>query len=69
MTCSIERTREGQEVEATFQDRHGHVQHAAGTVRRSDAGELVVESWAGAVRTHTPVTRDAKVTAKGRTPG
>jgi uncharacterized protein YycO len=61
-----ERTREGQEVEATFQNRHGHVQHAAGTVRRSDAGELVVESWADGVRTQTPVTRDANVDVIGR---
>jgi len=51
-----ERTLEGEHVEATFLDHHGHLQHAAGPVRRSDAGELVIESWADGVRSQTPVT-------------
>lgn len=61
-----ERTLEGEHVEATFVDRHGHVQHAAGIVRRNHAGELVVESWAENVRKQTPVTRDANVDVRAR---
>ena len=56
-----ERTLEGKEVTATFLDRHGHLQQAAGTVRRNEAGELVIESWADGVRMETAVTRDASV--------
>jgi hypothetical protein len=63
-----ERTLEGQPVEATWQDRHGQVQHAAGTVVRTDAGELAIECWAKGVRQQTPITRDANVDVRGRTP-
>ena len=57
-----ERTLEGEHVEAAFLDRHGHLQHAAGTVRRSDAGELVVvESLRGGGRKETAVSRNANV--------
>ena len=57
-----ERTLEGEHVEAAFLDRRGHLQHASGTVRRSDAGELVVvESLTGGGRKETAVTRDANV--------
>lgn len=56
-----QQTLEGQPVEATWQDRQGHVQHAAGTVVRTDAGELAIESWADGERRQTPVTRDANV--------
>jgi len=38
-----EQTLEGEHVEATFLDRHGGLHHAAGTVRRNETGELVVE--------------------------
>ena len=58
----------GEQVEATFLDRHGHVQHAAGTVRRNDSGELIVESWAEGVRRQTFVTRDANVNVLSRKP-
>ncbi len=60
-----ERTREGQTVEATFLDPHGGLHHAAGTVRRNDAGELIVESWADGIRRQSPVPRDASVDVKG----
>jgi hypothetical protein len=61
------RTLEGEQVEATFLDRDGHMQHAAGTVRRSDASELVVvESLSGRGRKETAVTRDANVTVRSR---
>ena len=56
-----EETLEGKQVEATFLDRLGRPQHAAGIVRRNDAGELVVESRADGIRTETFVTRDANV--------
>jgi hypothetical protein len=48
----------GEEVTATFLDRHGGLQHVAGTVRRNAEGELVVSD--------TPVPRDASVDVKGR---
>ncbi len=63
-----EETLEGKQVEATFLDKLGRVQHAAGTVRRNDAGELVVESWADGARSQTPVTRDANVEVIRREP-
>lgn len=53
------RTLEGERVKATWQDRHGHMQHAEGTVIRTDAGELAIESRADGVR--HGVTRDANV--------
>jgi hypothetical protein len=56
-----QRTLEGQPVEATWQDRQGHVQRVAGTVVRTDAGELAIESWADGERRQTPVIRDANV--------
>jgi hypothetical protein len=62
-----ERTLEGEQVEATFLDRQGHMKHAAGPVRRNDAGELVVENWADGVRSETAVPRDANVDVKGGT--
>ncbi len=58
----------GEQVEAAFLDGHGHLQHAAGTVRRNDSGELVVESWADGVRRETFVTRDANVNVLSRKP-
>jgi hypothetical protein len=58
----VERTLEGDHVEATYPDRHGHRRHAAGTVRCDDAGELVADG----VRSQTPVTRDANVDVIGR---
>jgi hypothetical protein len=58
----------GEHVEAAFLNRHGHLQHAAGTVRRDDSGELVVESWADGVRRETFVTRDANVDVLSRKP-
>ena len=61
-----ERPMLGHEVEARFLDRHGRLQHATGTVRRNEAGELVVESWTDNVRSETPVPRDASVDVKGR---
>jgi hypothetical protein len=45
-----ERTLEAEHVEATFFDRYGHLQHAAGPVRRNDAGKLVVKNRADGVR-------------------
>jgi hypothetical protein len=41
-----QRPLEGEPVDATFLDPHGGLHHTAGTVRRNEAGELVVESWA-----------------------
>jgi hypothetical protein len=58
-----ERPMIGQEVEATFLDRHGGLQRVSGIVRRNDARDLVVRSGDGA---ETAVTRDANVTAKSR---
>lgn len=58
----------GEQVEATFLDRAGHLQHASGTVRRNDAGGLVLESWAEGVRRQTFVTRDANVNVLSREP-
>jgi hypothetical protein len=63
-----ERTLEGKHVEVTFLDRNGHLQQEAGMVRRNDAGELVLESWADGVRRQTHVTRDASVNVPGREP-
>ncbi len=63
-----EHTLEGKQVEASFFDRNGHVRHAAGLVRRDDAGGLIVESWADGVRSRTAVTRDAGVTVTRREP-
>jgi hypothetical protein len=56
-----ERTLKGEPVEATFLDRHGGLHHAAGTVRRNEAGELVAESWADGIRHVTAVPRDTSV--------
>jgi hypothetical protein len=53
-------------VEATFLDERGGLHHAAGTVRRNDAGELVVESRADGIRRQTAVPRGASVTIRGR---
>jgi hypothetical protein len=61
-----ERTLEGEQVTARFLDRHGHSRDAAGTVRRNDAGELVIESWAEGARRETAVPRDASVDVIGR---
>jgi hypothetical protein len=61
-----EETLEGEQVEATFLDRLGHLRRAAGTVRRDDAGKLVVESWAEGVQKQTPVGREANVDVTGR---
>jgi hypothetical protein len=61
-----ERTLEGEQVEATFLDQHGQLRHLAGTVRRNEAGELVVESWADGVQKETAVPRDASVTRGSR---
>ncbi len=63
-----ERTLEGQQVEATWQDRQGQVQHAAGKVIRDDAGQLAIESWADGVRQEATVTRDANVDVLPRLP-
>jgi hypothetical protein len=63
-----EETLEGKQVKAAFLDRLGHVQHAAGIVRRNDAGELVVESCADGVPSQTFVTRDANVDVLSREP-
>jgi hypothetical protein len=54
-------TLEGEEVKATWMDRHGHVQHSTGEVVRTDRGELAIESWADGVRRQDTVTRDANV--------
>jgi hypothetical protein len=56
-----ERTMEGEQVRASFLDEQGHVRRVSGTVRRNDAGELVIESFADQVRQETKVTRDASV--------
>lgn len=64
----IERTLEGEPVEATWMDRQGRVQQAEGTVVRDDTGELAIESWADGVRSRTPVTRDANVDVVPRRP-
>jgi hypothetical protein len=57
----------GKEVTASWIDPNaGGVRHAAGTVRRNDAGRLVIESWAEGVRRETEVTRDANVDIVGR---
>lgn len=56
-----ERTLEGEEVSARFLDQHGQLRQAAGTVRRNDAGELVIETWAEGARKQTLVGRDANV--------
>ena len=61
-----ERTLEGEEVKAAWLDPQGQVQRAAGTVVRTDAGELVVESWADSVRQEAAVPRDANVDVKRR---
>lgn len=61
-----EETLEGKPVAATWQDRQGHVRHAEGTVVRTDAGELAIESGSGRLRRQAVVTRDANVTVKGR---
>jgi hypothetical protein len=57
-----ERPMIGQEVTATFPnqpgDLFGGLRRVSGTVRRNDAGELVVRSDDG---TETPVPRDANV--------
>jgi hypothetical protein len=63
-----ERTLEGQEVDATWQDRQGHVRRASGKVIRNDGGELAIESWADGERRQTPVTRDANVDVMPRRP-
>lgn len=63
-----EKTQIGEQVEATFLDRDGNVQHAAGIVRRREDGVLAVESWADGVRSRTPVTRDANVNVLSRRP-
>ena len=52
----------GKEVTASWIDPlAGGVRHVAGTVRRNDAGRLVIESWAEGVRRETEVPRDASV--------
>ena len=66
----IERPMIGQAVEVEFLDPpgdlFGHVRRVSGIVRRNDAGELVVESWADGIRSETAVPRhDASVTVKG----
>jgi hypothetical protein len=58
-------TGQGKDVEAAFLDRNGHLQRVAGRVARSEAGELVVESWVDGVRKETAVTRDASVSVRG----
>lgn len=61
-----ERPMTGREVEATFLDDHGGLHRVSGSVRRNEAGELVVESWADGVRSETTVSRDASVTIRGQ---
>lgn len=61
-----ERTREGQEVKATFLDREGRLRQASGKVIRNAAGQLSVESWSNGVRSETTVPRDANVDVTGR---
>jgi len=56
-----ERTLEGEQVKAAWMDRDGQLHHAAGTVIRNAAGELVVESWAGDERQETAVPRESMV--------
>jgi hypothetical protein len=63
-----EETLEGEQVEATFLDRDGHLRREAGLVRRNDVGVLVVESWAEGVQKQTPVTRHANVDVLSRRP-
>ena len=53
-------------MRAEFLDGQGRLQQAEGTVRRNDAGELVIESWAEGVRQETAVTRDANVDVKAK---
>jgi hypothetical protein len=62
-----QRTLEGEHVRAAWLDRRT-VHRAAGTVRRNDAGERVVEAWAAGIRQETAVPRDAKVDLTGRGP-
>jgi hypothetical protein len=52
---------EGQQVTTRFLDEHGGLQHAAGIVTRSAAGELVVESRENGAVKETRVPRDASV--------
>jgi hypothetical protein len=63
-----EKTMEGEQVEAKFFDKCGHVQHVIGEVLRNASGELVVESWAEGIRKETFVTRDANVDVLNRKP-
>jgi len=58
---STERTLEGEQVEATWLDGYGGIQRASGVVKRNEASELAIESWADGIRKHTPVPRDARV--------
>jgi hypothetical protein len=53
-----ERPMIGQEVTATFLDPHGGLHHVSGTVRRNEAGELVINSANGS---ETAIPRDANV--------
>jgi hypothetical protein len=56
----------GNEVTASWIDPFaGGVRHANGTVRRNEAGRLVVESWVEGVRRETEVPRDASVDVIG----
>jgi hypothetical protein len=61
-------TLEGEEVTATFTDRHGGLHRVAGKVIRNASGDLVVESVADGVRQETPVPRDANVDVMPRQP-
>lgn len=54
-------TLEGEQVEATWLDRHGGPHRVAGTVSRNAARELVVVCEADGMRQETPVPRDANV--------
>lgn len=61
-------TLEGEQVEATWLDRHGGPHRVAGTVNRNAASELVVVSEADGMRQETPVPRDANVDVLPRQP-
>lgn len=62
-----EQTLEGEQVEAQWLDERGELQRAAGTVVRTDEGQLAVETWADGIRRERTVPRDANVTVTGWT--